>query len=289
MGVYVGCDVGTVSVKAAVILDGAEPHPVSSETIALDPMEASPEGLRVLLSPYRRIQGNPLDAALTLIDEISSLFPRDQVKAVAFTGSAGKLAAERLGLPHVSEFKALAVGVGTLYPDVGSVLEMGGENSKFLRIEPRPADGSVGIVDYDTNGDCAAGTGSFIDQQAARLRYAVEDVGDIVATADRGAKVAGRCSVFAKSDMIHAQQKGSTPPQVLRGLCEAVARNYKGNVARGRDLEGRAAFVGGLAHNRGVHDALRLVFGVGNGQIFVPEAPAYLAAVGSALIERSKN
>jgi len=93
---------------------------------------------------------------------------------------------------------------------VVTIFEMGGETSKFVRLE---ADcGGAGIADYQTNGDCAAGTGSFMDQQASRLLYDIEEVGAVVLGAAKAASIAGRCSVFAKSDMIHAQQKGYQPP-----------------------------------------------------------------------------
>jgi activator of 2-hydroxyglutaryl-CoA dehydratase len=101
---------------------------------------------------------------------------------------------------------------------------MGGESSRFLRLAVDPATGHPAILDYESNGDCAAGTGAFMDQQAHRLRYRVEDVGGVALTAPSAARIAGRCSVYAKSDMIHAQQKGATPPQISR-LCDAVARN----------------------------------------------------------------
>ena len=123
--------------------------------------------------------------------------------------------------------------VTTLHPDVRYVFEMGGETSKFIELDESSEPGYVGIADYQTNGDCAAGTGSFMDQQANRLLYDIEDVGEIVLAAGKAATVAGRCSVFAKSDMIHAQQKGYQPPEVLKGLCDAVVR-FRGAIARGR-------------------------------------------------------
>ena len=113
------------------------------------------------------------------------------------------------------------------YPEVRTVFEMGGETSKYLRLEPSAQSKYLGIVDYQSSGDCAAGTGSFIDQQATRLLYSVEEVGPAACGASCAARIAGRCSVFAKSDMIHAQQKGYTTDQILRGLCDAVARNFK--------------------------------------------------------------
>jgi predicted CoA-substrate-specific enzyme activase len=291
MGVYVGCDVGTVSVKAAaVVIDPDIEIRTWGETVLhrLEPplgVAGIGSSARIYLSPYRRIAGNPIDAARQLLEELTACFPEGSISSVAFTGSGARLCAERFGLSHHSGFKALATGIGMLYPEVGTILEMGGENSKFMRIETRPGEGSVGIVDYDSNGDCAAGTGSFMDQQASRLCYSIEEVGDIVVGADRGAKIAGRCSVFAKSDMIHAQQKGATPPQVLRGLCEAVARNFKGNVAKDRLLAGCTAFVGGVASNRGVFEAVREAFGAEEGEIFIPEQPAFYSALGAALLE----
>jgi len=127
-----------------------------------------------------------------------------------------------------------------------------------------------------------------MDQQASRLRYSIEEVGDIVVQCDKAAKIAGRCSVFAKSDMIHAQQKGATPPEILKGLCEAVARNFKGNIAKGQEVRGKAAFVGGVAHNKGVVQALREVFDLGEEDLLVPREPAFYSALGAALVARNK-
>jgi predicted CoA-substrate-specific enzyme activase len=292
MSVYLGCDIGTVSLKgAAVVVDPSLAKYIRGRNVLAE-LEVSGKlngpfrDFYFFLSPYHYIKGNPVEAAKHLIMEIASFFPKESITSVALTGSGAKLAAELFGLNHYSDFKTIATGVSLLHPDVESVLEMGGENSKFLKLQKDPGSMSVGIVDYDTNGDCAAGTGSFLDQQSSRLCYKVEEIGEIVAEADQGAKIAGRCSVFAKSDMIHAQQKGATPPQILKGLCEAVARNFKGNVANGRELEGRTAFVGGVANNNGVFDAVRQVFGAKNGNLFVPESPAFYGALGTALLEK---
>ena len=96
------------------------------------------------------------------------------------TGTGGRLVGEMLDVPYENEFKAIARAIGALHPDVTTVFEMGGETSKFIRLETDQTTGRVGIADYGTNGDCAAGTGSFMDQQANRLLYDIEDVGEIV-------------------------------------------------------------------------------------------------------------
>ncbi len=123
--------------------------------------------------------------------------------------------AAHLGLTFENEFKAIARAMGALYPEARYVFEMGGETSKFIELEADAETGRTGIIDYQTNGDCAAGTGSFMDQQANRLLYEIEDVGDIVLGAGKAATVAGRCSVFAKSDR-SCPQKGYLPPRSSR-------------------------------------------------------------------------
>ena len=146
--------------------------------------------------------------------------------------------------------------IADFYPHARTIFEIGGESSKYIRLEKQT------ILDYDRSGECAAGTGSFLDQQALRMRYSVEEVGGLVAHAGCAARIAGRCSVFAKSDMIHAQQKGHAPAEILRGLCDAVARNFKSSVVKGRPVEAPVALVGAVSQNAGVTAALREAFGL---------------------------
>jgi len=178
--------------------------------------------------------------------------------------------------------------LGVLYPEAPYLFEIGGAAARFMRLSVNGSPDHVGIADYDANGDCAAGTGAFLDQQASRLLYSIEDVGRVAASAKRAPKIAGRCSVFAKSDMIHAQQKGAEPPDVLKGLCEAVARNFKANIVKGRRIDEKAVFVGGVAMNQGVVQALKSVFEM-DGNLLAPEHPAFYGAIGAALISRGQN
>jgi predicted CoA-substrate-specific enzyme activase len=289
MNLLLGLDVGTVSAKWALIgprdrmsefkeragalVSGVYPFPGDAERA-------------IAVSAYRRIQGKPLEASAKILGELFERVPLNDIEGAVVTGSAAKLVGEALGLPVENEFKAAAIGVGTLYPDVQNIFEMGGENSKFIHISNE--NGQIGIVDYQTNGDCAAGTGSFMDQQSTRLRYQIEDVGEIVLAAERTPKIAGRCSVFAKSDMIHAQQKGYKPDEVLKGLCESVARNFKSNIARGKSVRGKTAFIGGVALNKGVDSSLRRIFELEEKDFFVPRECVHLTAIGAALVSPKK-
>ncbi len=280
MSCYVGIDIGAVSATAA-LLDNGE-NPVSfTDGDTLREMSGSRVG-RVYLSNYRRTQGRPIAAATELLEEVIAAVGAENISGVCLTGSGSKLAARKLETSVVNEFKALATGVAAAGIEANTVFEMGGEASKYLRLEHHD-DGSCGIIDYATNGDCAAGTGSFLDQQAGRLKFSVEEIGPNSLSADRAAQIAGRCSVFAKSDMIHAQQKGYGPAEVLRGLCDAVARNFRSAVVRSHPVEPPVVLVGGVAANEAVVRSMRDAFELDDTQLILPENYAHLPAIGAAV------
>ena len=162
---------------------------------------------------------------------------------------------------------------------------MGGEDSKLLILDQE----KKMVTDFAMNAQCAAGTGSFLDQQANRLKYDIDEIGDIVSGAEKSAKIAGRCSVFAKSDMIHAQQKGFKPEEVLKGLCEAVARNFKSSIIKSKKIKIPALFIGGVAKNSGVINAVKQVFNFNKGELRVPNHYAWMPAIGTALAERNAS
>ena len=287
MACYVGIDIGAVSVTAAVLATADEPK-LSPGRANLQPLAADGGALgRLYLSEYRRTRGRPVAATAGMLEEILEVIGAGRYAGLCLTGSGGGLVADRTGAPQVNEFKAVAAGLAAVRLDVRTVFEMGGETSKYLRLA-RNDDESFGIVDYATNGDCAAGTGAFIDQQAGRLQYAVEDIGEICLSAERAAQVAGRCSVFAKSDMIHAQQKGYNPAEVLRGLCNAVARNFRTAVVRSHPVEAPAVFLGGLAANSAVVRALRETFELDEEQLIIPPGFTHIPAIGAA-VEAAKG
>jgi len=287
-----GIDIGCISLKAALVGE------VEDQALYADLLTRRPDlfqvpraGLTIiderplLVAAYRRIKGGPGEATQALFDELLAALPDGRIGGVRVTGSGGRLIGQALEASFENEFKAITRGIAVIHPETHTIFEMGGETSKFIRLEAADQAGCAGIADYQTNGDCAAGTGSFMDQQASRLLYDIEDVGDIVLDAGKAASIAGRCSVFAKSDMIHAQQKGYQPPEVLRGLCDAVMRNFKGTIAKGKVVEPPIAFIGGVAANSGAVQSLREAFDLKDDQLFVPEFHSSMGAIGAALIE----
>ena len=298
-----GIDIGCISVKmalvgrpdeAALLETLAKGGNGSDQSLLLVPSTVTgalpdPDSPPLLVTRYRRIKGSPAQAALDVLTSLFAAIPGGTITGVRMTGTGSRILADRLGLTFENEFKAIARAVGALHPHVRYIFEMGGETSKFIELDTSDGTGRVGIADYQTNGDCAAGTGSFMDQQANRLLYDIEDVGRIVLSAGKAATVAGRCSVFAKSDMIHAQQKGYQPPEVLKGLCDAVVRNFRGAIARGKRIEGTVAFIGGVAANEGAREAMRAAFALDPEQMIVPAYYAWMGAIGAAMLEADET
>ncbi|MEJ2182636.1 MAG: acyl-CoA dehydratase activase [Nitrospirota bacterium] len=252
---FLGLDAGSVSVKVVV----------------LDESGAKIQG------HYRKHHGHPLETALEMLKE----FPCGENCSVAVTGSAGRLIADALGIEPINEIVAQAYATMTLYPRVKTVIEMGGEDSKLIVL------GEKAVKDFSMNSVCAAGTGSFLDQQAERLRLGIEEFSEMALAAKKPPRVAGRCSVFAKSDMIHLQQIATPMEDIVAGLCFAVARNFRGTICRGRNIVEPVSFQGGVAANKGMVRAFREVFGLAD--LLVPGDFALMGAWGGALKARDEG
>jgi predicted CoA-substrate-specific enzyme activase len=291
----IGIDIGSISIELAVL--GTNTDNVSilknreNGNLFFVPSNNSlsyQNNHIFLLSNYLRHQGSPIKTTLDLLKELLKIIPFERISGFWVTGSGGRLCANELGFQYLNEYRAVAEGVGRIFPEVHTIFEIGGESSKYIRLSREDND-EIQIIDYETNGECAAGTGSFFDQQVERLRYRIEDVGDIVFNVNKSASIAGRCSVFAKSDMIHAQQRGYEPPQILKGLCEAIVRNFKGSMTKGKKIESDVAFIGGVAANAGVVDAFKKLFNIKSENLVIPELYAWTGAIGAALTGFKQN
>jgi predicted CoA-substrate-specific enzyme activase len=232
------------------------------------------------LSPlYLRTQGQPINAVqqgLSLLSE--RLADNDRICGVGTTGSARSLAGVLVGADLVkNEITSHAAAALRSVPGVQTVLEIGGQDSKIIILK----DGIV--VDFAMNTVCAAGTGSFLDQQASRLNLSIEDFGDIALRATNPVRIAGRCTVFAESDMIHKQQMGHSLPDIVAGLCEALVRNYLNNIGKGKEIDPPVVFQGGVAANAGMREAFKKALQT---EIIVPQHFDVMGAYGVALLIR---
>lgn len=254
---YLGIDVGSVSTNIVVIDESTE----------------------VQASLYLRTNGQPIKAIQEGMQIIYQELPRDiEILGVGTTGSARQLAGAIVGADTVkNEITAHAVASLAMVPGVQTILEIGGQDSKIILIR----DGVV--TDFAMNSVCAAGTGSFLDQQASRLQIPIEEFGDLALKARSDVRIAGRCTVFAESDMIHKQQMGHSKEDIIQGLCEALVRNYLNNIGKGKEILPTVVFQGGVAANKGIkkgfEDALKT-------EVIVPKYFNVMGAVGSALLAK---
>jgi predicted CoA-substrate-specific enzyme activase len=257
-GNFIGIDIGSVSVKVAVLgSDG-----------------------KILQTAYRRFHGRPYQ---TLRELLANQFP-DYLNSpvlLGFTGIGGKTGAAVLGGVFFGEIASLAAANYHLQPGIKTIIEMGGEDSKFIQLDPV----TKTVVDFSMNALCAAGTGSFLDQQAGRLKLSIDnEFGALALKSKNPPRIAGRCSVFAKSDMIHLQQIATPDYDIVAGLCYAVARNFKSTIARGKRFEPPIAFEGGVASNPGVIKAFVDILEIDEGQFIIPPYHNVMGAIGAALL-----
>ncbi len=288
--IWIGIDIGSISIKMALYFKGRFFNDAISKLID-SRLFFKPEGILaskfdegiLLLSRYIRHQGEPFPRTVHLLKSIHQVVNEDRIMGVWATGSGGKMGKQIKGFYYLNEYRTTAEAIGRLFPEANTIFEMGGERSKYLLLS-KAKEGRIQILDYQMNGECAAGTGAFFDQQVERLKVRIEDVGQIVEGLEKFPSIAGRCSVFAKSDMIHAQQRGYQPAEVLKGLCEAVVRNFMGSITNGKRIEPKVALIGGLAFNLGVVNVLQNQFEFYNGELFIPEHHAWMGAIGGILL-----
>lgn len=256
-GCFLGIDVGSVSTNLVITNNSG----------------------RVIDKQYLRTGGQPIKSVIAGLLDIAGRFGETlDIEAVGTTGSGRQLAGVIAGADVVkNEITSHAVAAQKLVPGVRTIIEIGGQDSKIIILRN-------GVVyDFAMNTVCAAGTGSFLDRQAARLGVPVEQLGELALRAEAPVRIAGRCAVFAESDMIHKQQTGHSMEDIVGGLCEALVRNYLNNLAKGKSIEEPVVFQGGVAANKGIIAAFEKALGV---KVIIPEYYDVMGAYGAALLAR---
>lgn len=254
---YLGIDVGSVSTNVVIIDDQHE----------------------VVSNLYIRTNGQPIKAIQTGMENTLATLPPDlEIRGVGTTGSGRQLAAAIVGADVVkNEITAHSVAALNMVTGVRTILEIGGQDSKIIILQ----DGVV--TDFAMNSVCAAGTGSFLDQVASRLTIPIEEFGDYALRATSPVRIAGRCTVFAESDMIHKQQLGHNLEDIIGGLSEALVRNYLNNVGKGKEIAEPVVFQGGVAANKGIRAAFEKALGL---TVQIPKYFDVMGAVGAAMLAK---
>ena len=260
MNCYLGIDIGSISTKGVVIDDNNN----------------------LIASSYIWTEGNPTLAVRKVINILKEQVPSNYIlKGVGTTGSARKLIGLMLDANVVkNEITAHAIGTLSFHPDVRTILEIGGQDSKIILIEN-------GIIsDYAMNTLCAAGTGSFLTSQAKRLGIPIEEFGEIALSSSNPTKIAARCTVFAESDLVHKLQVGFPKEDIVAGLCKSIVLNYLNNVGKGKKIVGQIVFQGGVSKNIGVVKYFKEVL---KEDIIVDENGHLMGAIGIAILSRKKG
>ena len=258
---YLGIDIGSISTKG-VIID---------------------KNNKILAKAYLWTKGNPINAVKEVLTELKKQIKDKNIKIVSVgtTGSARKLIGTILNASIIkNEITAHAIGTLSKYPNIKTIIEIGGQDSKIILIK----DGIV--TDYAMNTLCAAGTGSFLSSQAKRLGIPIEDFGKIALTSDNPTKIAARCTVFAESDLVHKSQIGHKKEDIIAGLCEAVVNNYLNNVGKGKKIKPPIVFQGGVSKNIGVVKAFEKITGF---KIYVDNNSHLTGALGVAILSRAEE
>lgn len=256
---FLGVDVGSISTNLAVINQTQD----------------------LIESVYIRTEGKPVDSVQRGIKIMQEKLGNNlEIAGAGSTGSARQLTGVIVGADIVkNEITAHALASLHYNPEVQTVMEIGGQDSKIIIIR------NGIVIDFAMNTVCAAGTGSFLDMQASRLDIPIEKFGDFALQSNNAVSIAGRCTVFAESDMIHKQQLGHPTKDIIKGLCEALARNYLNNVGKGKDIREPIMFQGGVAANAGMREAFEKYL---EKEIIIPEHYDVMGAIGAAILAKEE-
>lgn len=255
---YLGIDVGSVS----------------TNFVAID------ENNEIVKKLYIKTGGDPIKAVIDGLGAFCSNF-KTTILGVGATGSGRRLAAAVAGADVIkNEITAHAAAAISINPKVRTIFEIGGQDSKIILIE------EGGVCDFAMNTVCAAGTGSFLDRQAARLQIPIEEFGGYALKSASPVHIAGRCAVFAESDMISKQQAGHCNEDIIAGLCETLARNFLNNLAKGKQIVQPVVFQGGVAANVGIVAAFEKTLGM---EVIVPPYFDVMGAFGAALLSKRQT
>lgn len=254
---YIGIDIGSISTKG-VIID---------------------ESNNIIDSIYIDTNANPIEASKKVINYLKKKASNYTIKGIGTTGSARRLIGLMIDANIIkNEITAHAIGTMSIYPDVKTILEIGGQDSKIILIDN-------GIIkDYAMNTLCAAGTGAFLTSQAKRLNIPVEKFGNYALTSKNPVNIAARCTVFAESDLIHKAQMGYQKEDIIAGLCKSIVINYLNNVARGKKIYDKVVFQGGVSKNVGVQKYFKEIL---NKDIIVDKNGHLMGALGIAILSHN--
>ena len=257
---YLGIDIGSTTIKMAVL----------------------DEGLKVLQTDYRRHNANPAAVGREILKSFSAGLG-DCRFCVSVTGSVGMGYTERHGVPFEQEVIAAAKVVRTWYPDCHTFIDIGGEDSKMIFFE----EGRV--PDMRMNGNCAGGTGAFIDQTATLLGVKTEELNQLAEKSTQLYPIASRCGVFSKTDIQNLLSRNARKEDIAASMLNAVAMQVVSALARGVMPKPKAVFCGGpFAYIPELERHLKRVLNLSDEECIVPRYAQFIPAIGCAMLAKER-
>ncbi len=256
---------------------GVDAGSTTTKAILLDPLTH-----KVVASHYGRTKGNPVAATRECLQALIDTVGNRPIGLIGTTGSARELAGAYLGTEHVyNEISAHAAGATHFDPEVDTIFEIGGQDSKYIYLRN-------GVpIDYAMNNACSAGTGSFLEESAhGDLGITVSDIADLAIAAPSPVHFKATCAAFINSDIRLAQQKGHPRDNIVAGLVYAIAGNYLNRVKGPRYVGKKVFLQGGVALNRAVGHAFS--HSVGR-NVVIPPSPELLGALGVGLLALKRS
>ena len=262
--ISIGIDIGYSSIKFAII----------------------DEKDRLIYDKYVPHKGHIRSVFIENIEKIINQYKSENIFYGAFIGSNRSFVIDSDKIEKVNETSAIVEGSIHVNDQVGSIIEIGGQSAKYITNFNADDKSRIKI---SMNSSCSAGTGSFLEAQMSRLKLKMEDFAAIAEKGTFVPRIAGRCSVFAKTDITHHQQKGVSVSDILLGLAHSMVRNYRASVMGRLPRKRPILFVGGVAHNRAIVRAMRERLDLQEGELIVPEHFSTIGALGAAIIARREK
>ncbi|GHU03558.1 2-hydroxyglutaryl-CoA dehydratase [Spirochaetia bacterium] len=254
---------------------------IGSTTVKVVAVE--PKTKNLLFSRYRRHNAYQIETLRSLLGELYAEFP-DTVFRAAVCGSGGKPAADAIGIPYVQEVAANAIAVRNLYPTAKVAVELGGQDAKLIFFYHDKTTNRLIASDMRMNGNCAGGTGAFIDEVAKLLRVPVEEFEALAAKGTSVYDISGRCGVFAKTDIQPLLNQGGLREDIALSTFHAIAKQTIGGLAQGLEIQSPIIFEGGpLTFNPTLIRVFEERLALKSGDSIRPKNPETLVALGAAL------
>ena len=278
-----GIDIGSTTIKMALIK-------VESQKSKDRPSDSKPV---VLATDYRRHNAEPMKVGQEMIEGILSTLSEQSKRSFDFerngltigiTGSVGMGCAQRLGIGFHQEVIAAAEVVKQLYPDVHCLVDIGGEDSKMIFFE----EGCV--PEMRMNGNCAGGTGAFIDQTATLLGVETSELNALAAKAEHIYPIASRCGVFSKTDIQNLISRSVSKEDIAASMLHAVSMQVVSALARGTEVHPKIFLCGGpFAYIPELRKHLLQALEMTDEDCIVPEHTQFIPAIGTALLSTKEQ